>query len=68
MANGAVQTRNSDQNSRKTPMESRARHFLATEKIQKIGCSMGKKNEILGRLSGAWDFALLDTGMGQMEA
>jgi hypothetical protein len=49
-------------------MESGARYFLVAEKIQKIGCSMGKKDEILGRLSRAWHSVLLDTGVGQMEA
>lgn len=47
-------------------MESRARHFLAAKKIPKVGSSMGKKDEILGRLFGTWHFALLDTRAGQV--
>lgn len=47
-------------------MESRARHFLAAKKIPKVGSSLGKKDEILGRLFGTWHFALLDTRTGQM--
>ena len=47
-------------------MESRAGYFLATKKISEIGSSMGKKDEILGRLFGTWYFALLGTRIGQM--
>lgn len=47
-------------------MESRARHFLAAKKIPEIGSSMGKKDEILGRLFRAWHIALLDTRTGQV--
>lgn len=47
-------------------MESRERDFLVAKEIPKIGGSMGKKNEILGRLSRAWDCALLGTRTGQI--
>lgn len=47
-------------------MESRTRHFLATKKISEVGSSMGKKDEILGRLFGTWHFALLGTRTGQV--
>ena len=47
-------------------MESRKRYFLATKKISEVGSSMGKKDEILGGLFGAWHFALLDTRTGQV--
>ena len=47
-------------------MESRARHFLAAKKISEVGSSMGKKDEILGRLFGTWHFALLGTRTGQV--
>ena len=63
---GARVNRTSGQDSRKTSMESRARHILATKKISEVGSSMGKKDEILGRFFGAWHFALLDTRTGQV--
>lgn len=47
-------------------MESRERHFLAAKKIPKASSSMGKKDEILGRLFETWHFALLDTRTGQV--
>jgi hypothetical protein len=47
-------------------MESREGYFLAAKKISEIGSSMGKKDEILGRLFGTWYFALLGTRTGQM--
>jgi hypothetical protein len=45
-------------------MESRARYFLAAKEIPEVGGSMGKKDEILGRLSRTWHFALLGTRSG----
>ena len=47
-------------------MESGARYFLAAKKIPKVGSSMGKKAEVLGRLSGTRHFALLGKRTGQM--
>ena len=47
-------------------MESREGYFLAAKKISEIDSSMGKKDEILGGLFGAWHFALLDTRTGQV--
>ena len=47
-------------------MESRARYFLAAKKISKVGSSMGKKDEILGRFFGAWNSALLGKRTSQM--
>ena len=47
-------------------MESRKRYFLAAKKISEVGSSVGKKDEILGRLFGTWHFALLDTRTGQV--
>ncbi len=63
---GPIQIRTAGQNSRETSMESRTRHFLAAKKISKVGSSMGKKDEILGRLFETWHFALLGTGTGQV--
>ena len=47
-------------------MESGARHFLVAKKIPEVGSSMGKEDEILGRLFRTWHFALLDTRSGQV--
>jgi len=47
-------------------MESRAGYFLAATKIPEVGSSMGKKDEILGRPSGAEHFALLGTRTGEV--
>jgi hypothetical protein len=47
-------------------MESRARYFLAAKEIPEVGGSMGKKDEILGRLSRIRHFALLGTRSGQI--
>lgn len=47
-------------------MESGTRYFLAAKKIPKVSSSMGKKDEVLGRLSGAWHFAVLGKRTGQI--
>jgi|HubBroStandDraft_4_1064222.scaffolds.fasta_scaffold252551_1 GxxExxY protein len=47
-------------------MESRAKHCVDAAKVPKIGCTLGKENEILGKLPRVGYFALLDTGVGQM--
>lgn len=47
-------------------MESGARYFLAAKKVPKVGGSMGKKDEVLGRFAGTWHFALLGKRTGQV--
>lgn len=47
-------------------MESRERYFLAAKKIPEVSSSMGKEDEILGRLSRTWHFALLGKRIGQV--
>jgi hypothetical protein len=42
-------------------VESGARYFVVAAEVSTIGCAVGEKNEILGRVSRAWYFALLGT-------
>ena len=42
-------------------MEGRAGHFVVAEEVSTIGRTVGEKDEILGRFSRDWYFALLDT-------
>ena len=46
--------------------EAARKWIMAAKKISEVGSSMGKKDEILGGLFGAWHFALLDTRTGQV--
>ena len=41
-------------------MESRARHFMVAEEVSTISRALGEKDEVLGRISRAWYFVLLD--------
>jgi hypothetical protein len=45
-------------------MESGTGHFMASTKISTFGRSLGKKDEVLGRIFDAWDLKILDTGVG----
>jgi hypothetical protein len=45
-------------------MESGARDFMASTKISTFGRSLGKKDEILGRIFDAWNYKILDAGIG----
>ena len=36
---------------------------MAATKISALGHSMGKKDEILGRIPDTWDFKILDAGV-----
>ena len=40
-------------------MESRTGYFVVTEKVSSFGCSLGKKNEVLGGILSAWHFTVL---------
>ena len=41
-------------------MESGTRDIVASTEIPTVSRSLGKKNEILGRIFDTWDFKILD--------
>jgi hypothetical protein len=45
-------------------MESGTRDFMAATKVSTFGRSLGKKDEILGRIFDARNFKILDAGVG----